>query len=213
MPPYRSTAVLPQWLVAMLGGAAVIAAASCVSSIVDVSLWSGAADDPSGASLGALVMADNRRASMGLIELAWLAATGTVFIIWFRRLYRNLPSLGVMPQQSHRLAVFGWVIPVGNLFVPLLMARELATSGPDAPKPTGLVHLWWAAWVTASVSGIVAGNLLSSAVFPQEIADASAVAVVNQVLIVVAAALAIRVVRTLDERQRLQVEQLQLVPA
>ena len=211
-PAYRSTEGLRRWLVPMLLGAAVIAVVAAVSSLFDMALWNDAATDAANASPRGLVLADNRRAALVILQLLWLVATGVVFMIWFHRLYRNLRPLGAEPTHSGLVPVGGFLVPIMNLFVPFMVAREVATkTGPDTG--TGAVNAWWAVWLFAGLLGTAVGNVWTAAVLADEIADALRVLAVYELVVVAAAVLAVRMVGTLTRRQEGQAERLGLLQA
>src|SRR5436309_745039 len=65
-------------------------------------------------------------------------------------------AMGASPQYTPDGA---WFIPVANLVIPYLVARELWRA-TDPPAPGILLAAWWAAWVLALV--LFAANFVIS---------------------------------------------------
>lgn len=138
-----------------------------------------------------------------------------LFLRWFHRVNRNLPALGTV----HRLrrispgwAVGSWFVPIANLFVPKMAANDVwRASGPDLPvrDPTwidrpvaAIVHVWWGVWLVTSFADNVAARAWLGT--PEELEEYRSVYTLDLVTTVgdiVAALLAIAVVRRLTARQ------------
>lgn len=199
-PQYKSAARLHTWVVTMLGAAVVAATVLVVSCIADFVMWSAAADDPASASRRALLVADNRRAALLVLNIGWLLVTGVVFVIWFRRMHRNLTALGVGSGASSWLTIGGWVIPFGNLFIPFSFARHMARAGDVEPRPTGLVAGWWAAWIITGAIGFGLSSAWSDAAFADDIAAAAMRTAIYAACVATTAVLAAKMVRALTAR-------------
>ncbi|NKZ00457.1 protein kinase domain-containing protein [Nocardiopsis alborubida] len=82
------------------------------------------------------------------LGLAWC------WLVWFRR--ARVVAERFAPGRVHyrpSMAVYGWFIPVGNLFIPKQIADDVwRASSPPGPRgaaaPAGLLHTWWALWLT-----------------------------------------------------------------
>lgn len=93
-----------------------------------------------------------------LVALALLV----LVIVWTWRVARNVATLGRdQPRLEPGWAIAGWLIPVGNLVLPVLLLQD-AWRGTDATTPRGdlrwrigarsaLVGWWWAMLVGAFV--------------------------------------------------------------
>lgn len=78
-----------------------------------------------------------------------------LFLVWFSRCRRNaqLLSPGPLPGSA-AWAVFAWLIPVFNLWVPRGLVLDVhRASGPGATGKSDrvLVNVWWAAWAGHTV--------------------------------------------------------------
>jgi Domain of unknown function (DUF4328) len=87
-----------------------------------------------------------------VIALVGLVAGAACFIPWFHRAYKNLRTWHVTRFNSG-WAIGGWFVPIANLVLPYLIAKELASlSGPKQATPSKALPLWWA-MVIISVIG------------------------------------------------------------
>jgi len=95
------------------------------------------------------------------VQTALLAATAIAFVTWLYRARANLRAFGTRHLRFQRnWAIFGFVIPVLNLFRPYQVVQEVwqastpAAIGPVAWQgvaPSGLVASWWGTFVAFAV--------------------------------------------------------------
>ena len=167
---------------------------------------------------------DARQAVVALIQLAVFIAAAFFFIRWFHGAYSNLRELG-QPNLRYGTgwAIGAWFIPFFNLWRPKQIANDIwRGSAPDAPTfaqedwkeapVTTLVHLWWAAWIVASIVGNVVARLWWSGNTPDELKSAAQLDIVASFLDVVAAVLAIAVVRAATSRQEERTRRIATMP-
>jgi hypothetical protein len=85
---------------------------------------------------------------------------GILGIVWFRRAYKNLKSMG-RNSYGPGWAIAGWIVPIMSLFRPYQMAKELVRESPRVRgnEGTGLVGLWWLAYVAGTLGNQVIGRL------------------------------------------------------
>jgi hypothetical protein len=137
-----------------------------------------------------------------------------LIIIWSFRASKNNEALGRMyPRLKPGWAIAGWLIPLANLVLPLLVLQDLwrgsetssARGDPAwrANKGSALVGWYWAFFVVSSVRyGL--GRSRAHYVYVDELRDLrthDTIALVGMVATVVAAILAIQVVRRIAARQ------------
>ncbi|MFG2787460.1 DUF4328 domain-containing protein [Streptomyces sp. NPDC048419] len=124
-----------------------------------------------------------------------ITLTATLFLTWFHRSRRNARLISPGAELgSDAWAVFAWLIPVVNLWVPrgLLLGTQRASSPGTTEKGRDdvLVNAWWLAWV-GHVAIATIGR--SSTSLP--------LLVVTQALNITSAALAVCVVRRITSLQ------------
>lgn len=154
---------------------------------------------------------------VGLLQLVVYVATIVAFLMWLYRSYENLPSFGVRRnniQYSSGWAVGSFFIPLVSLVVPYRAVKELWTksvpnsgdmfSDPGAP---GFFPLWWGVWLVSNFANQIYFRLSWRGELTPEV-DAT-LGVVTGILDILAAILALMVVREID---RQQTESAKLIP-
>lgn len=163
---YRSPRTVARALATLLATVAVLDVVSVVAHAAEYRMWDAAVR-------GATVTDAQRAASempldllsVGLLVV--LPAIIPVFIVWFHRLYTNLPALGATGLRFSRgWAIGAWFVPILNLWRPKQIADDIwRASDPDRTvagdqwrgRPVaGLVHMWWGLYLLS--------NLVSQAV-------------------------------------------------
>jgi hypothetical protein len=219
--PYRSGRTRAQIAVFLLVASIVTALLSPLVSYIQVWLPDAfpagaeadapaSADDASGLLIGLLFI------GAGLSIIAVYAATVVAFVMWIHRAYSNLTALG-NPKEgleySPGWAIGGFFIPFVNLVVPYRVVREIwvksdpvirseqdwmFSSSPEAP---GLIKLWWAFWLLSNFANNILFRIAGEAETPEALLWEGHLSAGVAVLEIIAAVLAIRVVRGIDRRQ------------
>ena len=160
-------------------------------------------------SLPAAKASDERIAAATGSALFLLLGTAIAWCIWQHRGQRNLRELGrTQLRFTPGWAVGWWFVPVASLFKPFQSVRELW----KASEPTGdrsawpasstwpLIGWWWACWITSNLLAWVVRGLRSGQDLHTIVAgDYWWMASIG--LSIVAAILAILIVRSVIERQ------------
>jgi Domain of unknown function (DUF4328) len=138
--------------------------------------------------------------------LSWASLVGGAIAVpmWMHRCFRNLPALSATPRGwSPAWAVWGWFIPLANLVIPYLVARELWRQVHlDGRSPLPAVGVWWAAWVLALIGQVVNGTVLAATLV------GFVGTMVADVVTVAAGVLLIVIIRQVTRRQRMRYAQL-----
>ncbi|MER5863689.1 DUF4328 domain-containing protein [Kitasatospora sp. NPDC002040] len=141
----------------------------------------------------------------GLTVLA-LVAAGVVFACWFVRIRKNAELLA--PQAPHSRSagwvVWGWIVPVVSFWFPFQIARDCWRASAPKGDPWGselVLRLWWAAWLLSLAAGQAAQQLVGAEETPEAYATAFGAVAVADLVDVVAAVLAILVLRRLTALQ------------
>ena len=201
-----------QWL---LGLGALLATAALWSSWQQVQLIQ---DIARGASVSDAELAANdaRQQMFGIAQLGLGLVSAVVFLMWTSAHTKRLIGLGVADMRyAPKWSVWGFIVPIINLFRPYQVMSELWKAsdlmpGPDDPwvkKPTPLiVNLWFAILVVDNI----AGRLISRASLDtiEEVLRASWFTVLLDALGVVTALIALRLVMEIDTRLRVSEERL-----
>jgi hypothetical protein len=145
------------------------------------------------------------------------------FVIWTRRAYRNLPTVGAGQRFKPGWAVGGWFVPFLNLWRPKQIVNDIWRAsdpgGPPSLHPTQYEHtpvprlitLWWALLL---VGNAVTGRLWRMPI--DTVAHERAFTerhLAGSAIDVVAVLLALVVVRSLTRRQQARAQSLAALPA
>lgn len=152
-----------------------------------------------------------------LLRLPFYLATVVLFLVWLYRAHSNLYAL--MPTHlefSSGWTVGWWFIPFANLVKPFQAVREVWwESDPDVPAegptfltaslhsaPTYMVF-WWFAWLTSNIASNIAGRVYDPDRLDTVVTSGIAFLIAG-ILSVIAAVLAIKVVRDITSRQEMR---------
>lgn len=150
---------------------------------------------------------------VALLHIVVFLITVVLFLMWLHRAYRNLPALGAQPlETTPGWAVAYFFIPFANLIKPFHVVREIWNkSDPQAEMHEGygdyslgtpaLVGWWWAFWIIANVAGRIADRVAGDSETIGALLTAARLGIFADALLVVAAVLALMVVKKIDERQ------------
>jgi hypothetical protein len=205
---YESARILMRRLVLsfqlFIGIAAVVALGLLLQLLAPANFVAG-----SSARDSAVRMASDFLAGIGfLAEALAFVVTVVLFLIWFHRVYRNLPALGVARPHSMWRPVLVWFIPIANIFLAPRTVQEAwdGSHGRPVQHPTGLstrldppVRFWWTAFLAANILGRFAPNPRS--VTPGDVMAGALWQLAFEALLLVSAVLAIRMVRLLQTAQ------------
>ena len=210
--PFQSLRTLGSWLIGLLSLNAaldVVAAISDISYLGLIERWRQGL-----VSLSEVSTADSRQASLALLQLLVFLVTAIVFIVWFRRAYRNLGPLGA-PWLRFKpgWATGGWFVPIFNVVRPKEIANDVwrvsdpdlppALDGPALGRPVSrVVDLWWFAFIVSAALGRAAFRAESETL--DQIASATRLYLVGDVWDVFLSVLALVVVKHVTDRQELR---------
>lgn len=103
-----------------------------------------------------------------IVTILWYLVyipTIVAFVMWFRRAYFNLHSLGIPLKHTEGWAAGAWFIPILFLFWPFRIMREIYEftyklgHGKAAPM-TWILGIWWAFWVIRYLAEGISGQLI-----------------------------------------------------
>ena len=152
-----------------------------------------------------LLLLDNTVSYFGLFTFI---STLIMFLVWLNRAYSNLPSLGVPhPDFSSGWVIGSWFVPLLNLFRPYQIVKYIWNKSD--PETVGVgggyydtggnfrLKAWWGFWIASNISI----NIYGSAEKPDGHLAAGLAGIFSSGLTIVAACLAIAVVRDITSRQ------------
>jgi len=202
-----------RWAIIALVAAAVANAFAIGVDIAEIDLMNRVIRGDESVTISDLDASDTRQAISGFAFLVTLILGAIFFIRWFHAAYKNLR---VLDQPKLRFgdgwAIGSWFVPILNLWRPKQIANDIwRGSDPNAPRGIGewknypvapLLGLWWAAWIVTNVLGNFVGRLwLEGDDTADDIRTADYVDLVSSVAEIVAAVLAILVVRAITRRE------------
>jgi hypothetical protein len=83
-------------------------------------------------------------------------SSGIAFLMWFYRVYENIEQSGIRTDRSKIWAIWGFIIPVVNFYMPYLIMKEInvkmserifSTTGKIRDPQTRWITLWWILWL------------------------------------------------------------------
>jgi len=195
-----------------------VAIVGVAANLRDTAAWHRLLGEPTGPGTPS-PLADLVFAAEGLV----LLVVAVLFLVWFRRAYRNLAALGAEGLRfSAAWAVWGWFVPLLGLVRPKQLLNDVwRASDPDLPagdhgswrrRPVPSVLTWW--WLaflgSMTTRAITTESVHTLAVLmtfgllsrPLDLVrPTSGVQAIADLLTVVAGVLALRVVRMTTDRQ------------
>jgi hypothetical protein len=168
--------------------------------------------DPGSVSYSSAHAADSLVRGLGDTAVVLLLITGVVFIWWFYRARVNTNSWGALGERlSTGWAIGCWVCPVVSLWFPYRMMRDVFVD-TDSYRGLGrrpVVAWWWAVYLLGTVFGLIVRVTRSdpNTVMVDALANHIMLEIIGQVVTIIAAALAIVVVRSLTEAQTRRISQ------
>lgn len=149
-----------------------------------------------------------------LLEALIFIATGVAFLMWIHRAYRNLPALGAMGlDTTPGWAVGYFFIPIANLFMPFRTVREIWLKSETTNETVGefglsshanapaIIGCWWLLWIIANIVAQVHSRMFDGAETISTLINASRVGLASDVLWLVAAVLAMIIIKKIDDMQ------------
>ena len=198
--PIGGLAVALTWLLAASALASLAFAGACVNRLAKLDAF---ADFQSFSRLDALNDADDLVDGVSsVLSLVMLA----VFVVLIVYLYRASKNTELWDFRSRSWgpgwSIGGWFIPLANFVIPFFVVREIWQRTPepgDAARPaSGILALWWVPFVV----GILAVRVDVSPDTIDEFRTQDWGHIVGAVALAVSALPLIKIVRTLDRRQR-----------
>ena len=167
-------------------------------------------DLPSTADLDAN---DDRQALAGTLLFVSFVVTIVAFVRWFSRAYKNLPALGATDLRFTKgWAIGAWFVPFLNLWRPKQIANDIWRASDPAATPdqrntwrdkpvSELLLVWWIVWVVSLYAWNASTRLAFSGDDAGGVRNGDYADLVSLGLDIVAALLAIAVVRRMTDRQ------------
>lgn len=148
---------------------------------------------------------DHRQMTVAFIHLAIHIAAATFFIMWFRRAYNNLHTVGVKLEFEEQWACYSWFIPILNLFRPFSIMQEVWTktqvsSDAERVESNSLLEFWWAAWIANTFISRISGKMPIDTL--DELKTSSVFGIISDTVGLSALILAIMVVRKIADFEK-----------
>ncbi|WP_328743393.1 DUF4328 domain-containing protein [Streptomyces caniferus] len=147
--------------------------------------------------------ADSLYEASGIVQMATTVATAVVFVVWFHRTRVNAEVFAPEYHVKKRAwAIWGWVVPVANLWFPRQIAADIWNASADGKsRSRALLNGWWLLWILNLIFGRLASQRYARAREAEEIKGAIAGLMASDALNILAAVLAILFVHRLTRMQ------------
>jgi hypothetical protein len=170
---FVSTRMTFRWLSGLIIASAAVAWIAVGFDIAEIRMFG---------RLGMGLMTANDRAAHLFIAEVVLLSQGTMlvltaiaFMTWLYRSRANLRAFGTRHlRYSRNWAIFGFLIPVFNLFRPYQVTREVwQASDPSTTDPfdwqeiatPGLIRAWWGTFIAFSMLKVLAVWMMASSAY------------------------------------------------
>jgi Domain of unknown function (DUF4328) len=208
---FRDPTALTNFLKALLWITILLDAVGVLSTFLEITLLQNL--QPGLAAPDAITKADAeandmRQRIIGILQLALIVITATIFLRWIYRANKNARALGAAGMQFTPGWAVGWYfIPFMNLWVPYQAVKEIwkVSANPadwlNAPRGA-ILPWWWFCFIVSGIAGDVAYQiqLLSNDVSTYIASDVFSL--VSEVLDIAGAYLAIVLVAEIVRMQR-----------
>jgi len=205
--PYRSAHALSRMTIILLIAGAVGSGVIALSEVAQIFTPEFAGPEISDNPAGFAVMM--LHALFTLLGALIFIATAVVFLMWLHRSSKNLPAFGQWntPGHSAAWAVGSYFLPIANLFMPYQAIKEIwqksrpseSQSFSFSNSPPGFFPAWWGFWLASNFATNIYFRMSGAAIGREPVA---LVGILSEVLSIIAAALAIQVVKDIDRRQQ-----------
>ncbi len=156
---------------------------------------------------GILTASDEMQQHWGRAWATMRIITAITFLTWIYRASQNLQALGNEAQEhSPKMAVIWWFVPVAHLAMPYRVMKEIWVGSNPHPRRCAnlrmsrLIGPWWAAWI-CNVLVLSAGSVATQDDTLEAIRTLNTLNMTSDTIGVVAAALAIIIVREITSNQ------------
>lgn len=207
---YRSLAPLARAATVIVVLLVLAELATLVNAVVSISVMS-AVESGETPEAGVLEAVDTRTTILEAAQLAVTVSMVVLFCLLMPRANRNARSFGATDLEFTPRWAAGWFfVPIVSLWRPYRALKEIWQASEPRPDPRllrssrevpALLPLWWAAFIVNQISGNASGRLAASAETPGLFILANKVEAVSSASGVIAAVLALAVVRALARRQ------------
>ncbi|RAY11412.1 hypothetical protein DPM19_30795 [Actinomadura craniellae] len=149
--PVRPGTVLGLLTIAGLGIWTTVALLSVVVLVLRIRILGEAGADPRQVDLSALESNDSLLVLVAGLQGVLLFATAVLFCLWLLRARANAEAILDHAQRwSRPWTVFGWVVPIANLWIPKQVVDDIwaiSAGRSDAKPGSRPVMAWWACWL------------------------------------------------------------------
>jgi hypothetical protein len=91
-----------------------------------------------------------------------LIVCAIAFLAWLSRTIDNIPVLtGRIPSTTPRWSIGWWFVPIANFLKPYQVVKEASVhlAGPSGRPSSGLILVWWIAFIVGSIASNVVSRL------------------------------------------------------
>lgn len=158
---------------------------------------------------------DTRHLLIVVLSILTYLLSAIFFTVWFYRAYQNLHFRVDHCQYKKNWAIWGWIVPIGSLFIPYKIMQEiyidtkakLVSISEDYSKInlSMLIGFWWASWLVAIISQNIISKLFDDEESLQGIIDYTIGDIVAGILFLISALITFKLIKEisqLDEKLR-----------
>lgn len=172
------------------------------------------------ATMEDLRAADSVALMVSVPGMAVFLAAGVMFLVWLHRARYNSERISYADPHRHKRGwtIGAWFVPIVNLWFPQQVVQDIyrGSDRSQADRPlrardtSGLINLWWAAVLAMWTGDRIVSRLLAR---DGSMDTLAAWSWVSAVITIVAAVLAVRVIRLINDLQHLNAPTASPAPA
>ena len=213
LPPFESATSRVKWVNLFLIICILFDLVAIVSTYSQIELLSGVKQGHS-ITIEAAEANDSRQQSIGILQILVFIITSIFFLVWIHRAHHNLPALGATGlKYSPGWAVGGFFVPFLNLVRPFQVMTEIwkasdpaisvGSSWQDGPS-SPIIGQWWGAHLASGAIGWFSFRSASEAGTIDSLLNTSWILLIADIATIVAALLAMRMIKAINARQELK---------
>ncbi len=157
-----------------------------------------------------LKVSDDLIQSLSILHIVLFIISGIFFIIWLGGVYNNLDAKGIKLRRSKAMTIFGWFIPIINLFYPYQILTDFDSkitrlvnrkNPAHLEQPSNFIGTWWTLWIITEFLGRITDKLPTDTV--EQFKTEAIVEIISSALIIILAVMIIKIMKSFIRKENI----------